>query len=48
LCCHTETDRRSSRVVIDARIPFDRQKTFPVIARPTAGAKWAHELPKGF
>jgi 4-hydroxy-3-polyprenylbenzoate decarboxylase len=54
MCYDTEKDRRNSRVVIDACIPFNRQKTFPTIARSSKAlddrmrAKWAHELPKGF
>ena len=41
-------------MVIDACIPFNRQKTFSVIARASKAldarmrAKWAHELPKEF
>ena len=54
MCYDTEKDRRNSRVVIDACIPFNRQKTFPVIARSSKEldgrmrTKWAHELPKDF
>ncbi len=54
MCHDTEKDRHNSRVVIDACIPFNRQKTFPAIARASKAldermrAKWAHELPKGF
>jgi hypothetical protein len=50
----TETDRRNSRVIIDACIPFRRKKTFPVIARSSKAlderirAKWAKDLPKDF
>ena len=54
MCYDTETDRRNSRVVIDACIPFRRKKTFPKIARSSKAlddrlrAKWAKDLPKGF
>ena len=54
MCYDTETDRRNSRVIIDACIPFRRKKTFPVIARSSKAlderirAKWAKDLPKGF
>jgi 4-hydroxy-3-polyprenylbenzoate decarboxylase len=33
MCYDTEDDRRNSRVVIDACVPFRRKKTFPKIAR---------------
>jgi UbiD family decarboxylase len=54
MCYDTESDRRNSRVVIDACIPFRRKKTFPKIARSSKGlddrmrAKWGKDLPKGF
>ena len=54
MCYDTETDRRNSRVIIDACIPFRRKKTFPVIARSSKALddrirqKWAKDLPKGF
>jgi UbiD family decarboxylase len=54
MCYDTETDRRNSRVIIDACIPFRRKKTFPVIARSSKAlderirAKWAKDLPKDF
>ena len=54
MCYDTEADRRNSRVVIDACIPFRRKKTFPTIARSSKAlddrirAKWAKDLPKGF
>ena len=54
MCYDTENDRRNSRVVIDACIPFRRKKTFPKIARSSKAlddrvrAKWAKDLPKGF
>ena len=47
-------DRRNSRVIIDACVPFRRKKTFPKVARSTKGlddrirAKWDKDLPKGF
>jgi 4-hydroxy-3-polyprenylbenzoate decarboxylase len=53
MCYDVETDRRNSRVIIDACIPFNRKKTFPIVARPSkeldarVRAKWAHELPEG-
>ena len=55
MCYDTDdTDRRNSRVVIDACIPFNRRKTFPTIARASKEldarmrAKWANELPTDF
>ena len=51
MCYDGDTDRRNSRVVIDACIPFRRKKTFPVIARSSKAlddrikAKWAADLP---
>ena len=54
MCYDTEHDRRNSRVVIDACIPFRRKKTFPVIARSSKAlddrlrTKWAKDLPKRF
>ena len=54
MCYDGDTDRRNSRVVIDACIPFRRKKTFPVIARSSKAlddrlkAKWAADLPEGF
>jgi hypothetical protein len=53
MCYDTETDRRNSRVIIDACIPFRRKKGYPVIARLSKAlddrirAKWANDLPKG-
>jgi 4-hydroxy-3-polyprenylbenzoate decarboxylase len=53
MCYDTESDRRNSRVIIDACIPFRRKKTFPQIARASRAlddrirAKWAAHLPKG-
>jgi hypothetical protein len=44
MCYDTETDRRNSRVIIDACIPFRRKKTFPVIARSSK----ALEVGEGF
>ena len=49
-----QDDRRNSRVIIDACIPFRRKKTFPKVARSSKAlddrmrAKWAKDLPKGF
>ena len=54
MCYDLETDKRNSRVVIDACVPFNRKKTFPVIARASKEldgrmrAKWSNELPAGF
>jgi len=54
MCYDGDTDRRNSRVVIDACIPFNRRKTFPVVARSSKAldarikAKWAKHLPEGF
>ena len=54
MCYDTEHDRRNSRVVIDACIPFRRKKTFPKVARASQAlddrlrAKWAKDLPNGF
>jgi 4-hydroxy-3-polyprenylbenzoate decarboxylase len=52
MCYDSETDKRNSRVVVDACIPFHRKKTFPPIARASKEldarirAKWARDLPK--
>ena len=54
MCYDPETDKRNSRVVINACVPFNRKKTFPVIARASKEldarmrAKWSNELPPGF
>jgi 4-hydroxy-3-polyprenylbenzoate decarboxylase len=54
MCYDGETDRRNSRVIINACIPFNRKKTFPIIARASKEldarmrAKWAKDLPPGF
>ena len=54
MCYDGETDRRNSRVVIDACIPFRRRDTFPVVARSSREldaaikAKWGADLPPGF
>jgi len=54
MCYNAENDKRNSRVVINACVPFNRQKTFPAIARASKEldarmrAKWAKELPGGF
>jgi len=54
MCYNPENDKRNSRVVINACVPFNRQKTFPAIARASKEldarmrAKWAKELPAGF
>jgi hypothetical protein len=51
MCYDTSEDRRNSRVVIDACIPFRRKKTFPKVARSSRAlderitAKWKNDLP---
>jgi 4-hydroxy-3-polyprenylbenzoate decarboxylase len=53
MCYDTDEDRRNSRVIIDACIPFRRKQTFPKVARSSRQlddrirAKWAHVLPTG-
>jgi len=52
MCYDGETDRRNSRVVIDACKPFARRATFPVVARSSREmdarikAKWGAHLPE--
>src|SRR5262249_18237951 len=54
MCFDTQNDRRQSRVIIDACLPFPPHKNVPVIARPSKALddrlqkKWAKDLPKGF
>ena len=54
MCYDGDTDRRNSRVIIDACIPFNRKKTFPIVARSSKEmdarivAKWAKDLPKEY
>ena len=54
MCYDAETDRRNSRVLIDACIPFNRKKTFPVVARSSKAlddrirAKWARSCRRIF
>ena len=54
MCYDGDTDRRNSRVVIDACKPFRRRDTFPIVARSSKEldarikAKWAKDLPKDF
>jgi 4-hydroxy-3-polyprenylbenzoate decarboxylase len=54
MCYDGDTDRRNSRVVIDACKPFNRRNTFPIVARSSKAldermrAKWAKDLPKDF
>jgi len=54
MCYDTQDDRRNSRVIIDACIPFRRKKTFPKVARASKAlddrmrAKFGKDLPKGF
>jgi hypothetical protein len=51
MCYDTSDDRRNSRVVVDACIPFRRKKTFPKVARSSKAlderimAKWQNDLP---
>jgi 4-hydroxy-3-polyprenylbenzoate decarboxylase len=53
MCYDGDTDRRNSRVIIDACKPFARRETFPIVARSSKEldarikAKWARDLPKG-
>ena len=53
MCYDGDTDKRNSRVVIDACRPWDRYDDFPVVARSSREmddrirAKWAHILPEG-
>lgn len=53
MCYDDDTDRRNSRVIVDACKPFRRKDTFPIVARnsPDLDArireKWGHVLPKG-
>src|ERR1700738_663135 len=37
MCYNAENDKRNSRVVINAYVPFNRQKTFPPIASAFPG-----------
>ncbi len=52
MCYDEESDRRNSRVVIDACRPFARRDTFPIVARSSpeldarVRANWSHVLPK--
>jgi UbiD family decarboxylase len=52
MCYDDDTDRRNSRVIVDACRPYRRKDTFPVVARNSPEldarirAKWAHVLPK--
>jgi 4-hydroxy-3-polyprenylbenzoate decarboxylase len=54
MCYDARTDRRNSRLIVDACIPFHRRSTFPPIARSSKELddrmrkKWKHELPEGF
>ncbi len=54
MCYDNVSDKRNSRVIIDACIPFNRKKTFPAAARASKAldarmwAKWARELPDDF
>ena len=53
MCYDGDTDRRNTRVVIDACKPFRRLKSFPIVARSSRElddrirAKWGKDLPKG-
>ncbi len=52
MCYDDETDRRNSRVIVDACRPFARRDSFPVVARSSPElddrirAMWSHVLPK--
>ncbi len=52
MCYDTETDRRNTRVIIDACIPYKRLATFPKVARASrelddkVRAKFGDKLPK--
>jgi 4-hydroxy-3-polyprenylbenzoate decarboxylase len=54
MCYDTADDKRNSRVIIDACIPFNRKKAFPAIARASKEldmrmrATWAKDLPADF
>ena len=54
MCYDAQDDKRNSRIVVDACVPFRRKTTFPAIARSSAELdgrmrkKWAHDLPDGF
>jgi len=54
MCYDPKDDKRNSRVIVDACIPFNRKKTFPAIARSSKEldarmrAKWARDLPPDF
>jgi hypothetical protein len=54
MCYDAKEDKRNSRVVIDACIPFKRKKIFPAIARSSKEldarmrAKWPKDMPDGF
>ena len=51
MCYDGDTDKRNSRVVIDACRPWDRMEDFPIVARSSRELddrireKWAHVLP---
>ena len=53
MCYDSDTDKRNSRVVIDACRPWDRMDDFPTVARSSRELddrireKWAHVLPGG-
>ena len=52
MCYDGDTDRRNSRVVVNACKPFKRRNTFPIIARSSKALderirlKWADDLPE--
>jgi hypothetical protein len=54
MCYDGDTDRRNSRVVIDACKPFARRDSFPIVARSSKdldcriAAKWSEHLPRDF
>ena len=47
MCDDAENDERNSRVVINACVPFNRQKTVPSIARASQGIGLAHARKMG-
>jgi 4-hydroxy-3-polyprenylbenzoate decarboxylase len=54
MCYDKDTDKRNSRVIVDACVPFRRRKTFPAVARASKDLddrmreKWKADLPPNF
>ena len=52
MCYDGDTDKRNSRVIIDAWRPWNRREEFPIVARSSRELddkireKWAHILPE--